>query len=88
MGFIIAGVMWSDFDTRMKDMHATAGTSAFMVLDGTKYMALSVIIGMGSWLPALTLGDSTDKLIGFFDNYNPKTEGSVDGTVDSDGTSL
>lgn len=55
---------------------------------GYKFLALGFIIGIGAWISGLALGDSCAELLGFFDNYNTKQEGSKDGTVDADGTSI
>lgn len=53
-----------------------------------KFFFSSIIVGVGAWISAIALGDSADKLLGFFDNYNTSEEGSVDGTRDKDGTSI
>lgn len=57
-------------------------------IKGYKFLALGFVIGIGAWISGLALGDSCAELLGFFDNYDTKTEASVDGTRDSDGTSI
>lgn len=55
---------------------------------GYKFLALGFVIGIGAWISGLALGDSAAELLGFFDNYNTKSEGVNGGTTDPKGTSL
>jgi len=57
---------------------------------GYKFLALGFIIGIGAWISGLALGDSCAELLGFFDNYNTKQEGTANGasSADADGTSI
>ena len=58
-------------------------------LAGYKFLALGFIVGIGAWVSCITLGDSAEQLLGFYDNYNPKIEGSTDLLgQDIDGTSI
>lgn len=57
---------------------------------GYKFLALGFIIGIGAWISGLALGDSCAELLGFFDNYNTKQEGTANNASqqDADGTSI
>lgn len=57
-------------------------------MDGYKWFTLGCVIGLGAFIPAVALGDSAKEMLGFYDNYNTKTEGYNDNERDNDGTSL
>lgn len=42
------------------------------VNDGVKYMSLGIVMGLGSLIPAYTVGDSVENTLMFYDNYNTK----------------
>ena len=82
VGYIEAAMLWQKYEDMEK-----AG-KAITQIQGYKFLALGFVIGIGAWISGLALGDSCAELLGFFDNYNTKQEGSKDGTVDPDGTSI
>jgi len=91
IGYIAAGLIFQKFVYREEGVVTQgSGGKAFGANDGYKYLALGVIIGGGSWVASVALGDSATKLLGFFDNYDTKSEGyNYDGSKrDSDGTSI
>ena len=81
-GYVEASMLWEKFEKIEKD------GKSISQLQGYKFLALGFIIGIGAWISGLALGDSAAELLGFFDNYNTKQEGSVDGDRDPDGTSI
>ena len=60
------------------------------MIQGYKFLALGFIIGIGAWISGLALGDSCAELLGFFDNYNTKLEGTglKENKADTEGTAL
>jgi hypothetical protein len=86
VGYVEAALLWQKYE----DMEAN--NIVMTQVHGYKFLALGFIIGIGAWISGLALGDSCAELLGFFDNYNTKTEGTNDGTGsgtrDADGTSL
>ena len=60
------------------------------IVEGYKYLALGCVIGVGAWISGLALGDSAEKLLGFFDNYAQYTDReATDGTnTDTAGTAI
>merc|ERR1712178_457879 len=86
VGYIEGALLWERYET----MEA-AGTTVTIV-QGYKYLALGCVIGIGAWISGLSLGDSAQELLGFFDNYSSKTksEAREKGTndVDPDGTAI
>lgn len=72
VGFIMSGLLWQHYEIREKG----AVTEGFLGLPFAttsmyKYLTLGLIVGGGAWISAMTLGDSANKLLGFFDNYDP-----------------
>jgi hypothetical protein len=67
VGYVCAGLMWSIFDERMLAAK-TEGTHGWGLSyqDGYKYMALSIITGIGAWIGAVATGDSSTELLGFY----------------------
>lgn len=63
----------------------TAGQT-ITIVEGYKYLALGCVIGVGAWISGLALGDSANKLLGFFDNYDSKTK--TEATDDRDGIAI
>jgi len=86
VGYIEGALLWERYET----MEA-AGTTVTIV-QGYKYLALGCVIGIGAWISGLSLGDSAQELLGFFDNYSSKTrnEAREKGTFDydPDGTAI
>merc|ERR1719502_1066137 len=85
VGYVEGALLWERYEA----MEA-AGTTV-SVVEGYKYLALGCVIGIGAWISGLSLGDSADKLLGFFDNYDSKTktEGTdSNGNADPDGTAI
>merc|ERR1719502_2523662 len=62
------------------------------IVQGYKYLALGCVIGIGAWISGLSLGDSAQELLGFFDNYDSKTKSEArdkdSGDYDTDGTAI
>merc|ERR1712187_463779 len=62
------------------------------IVQGYKYLALGYVIGIGAWISGLSLGDSAQELLGFFDNYADKTTKEAtdkeDGDPDANGTAI
>lgn len=88
VGFVLAGIMWAEFDQRLYIASTILGSSPFTRNDGYKMLTLAMVAGMGAWIPSVALGDSTKELLGFYDAYNTKVEGYKDGDRDPDGTSI
>jgi len=90
VGYVAAGILFEEF--RIREAGAALGLygAAFGANDGFKYLALGTIIGGGAWIASVALGDSATELLGFFDNYNTKVEGTENNatSADTDGTSL
>ena len=82
VGYIEASLLWQKYEDYEKN-----GKEITQIC-GYKFLALGFVIGIGAWISGLALGDSAAELLGFFDNYNTKQEGTHDGTVDPDGTSI
>ena len=83
-GYIEGALLWERYEAM-----ETVGKTVTIV-EGYKYLALGCVIGVGAWISGLALGDSAEKLLGFFDNYaqytdNEATDGS---TTDSAGTAI
>merc|ERR1711918_175205 len=61
------------------------------IVEGYKYLALGCVIGVGAWISGLALGDSAEKLLNFFNEYEQKTRdeaSDADGNTDADGTAI
>jgi hypothetical protein len=86
VGYVEAAMLWQKYEDMEKN------GVAMTQMHGYKFLTLGFIIGIGAWISGLALGDSCAELLGFFDNYNTKTEGTDDGltsgTRDPDGTSI
>lgn len=83
MGYVEGAMLWERYEAM-----ETVGKTVTIV-EGYKYLALGCVIGIGAWISGLALGDSANKLLGFFDNYNTMAE-AVDknGNFDRDGTAI
>merc|ERR1719502_2153385 len=85
VGYVEGALLWQ----RYESMEAAGLTVT--VVEGYKYLALGCVIGMGAWISGLALGDSANKLLGFFDEYEDKTKTEAqddDGNSDPDGTAI
>merc|ERR1719498_1340875 len=86
VGYIEGALLWDRYET-MKQAGQTV-----TIVQGYKYLALGCVIGVGAWISGLSLGDSAQELLGFFDNYASKTDDEASdkttGTVDVDGTAI
>merc|ERR1711998_89628 len=85
VGYIEGALLWERYET----MEANGTTVT--IVQGYKYLALGCVIGIGAWISGLSLGDSAQELLGFFDNYasKTKTEGTdSNGNADPDGTAI
>jgi len=93
-----ANFIWSAVELREADVKASGqyGTAVSMV-DAMKMGSLGMVIAMGTWISAYSLGNTVDELIGWFDDWtdpahndaskegNDKDDGDQ---VGPDGTSL
>merc|ERR1711934_81008 len=85
VGYVEGALLWERYET----MEAAGQTVT--IVQGYKYLALGMVIGIGAWISGLALGDSAEELLGFFDNYSDKTKNEAtdkDGNVDDDGTAI
>merc|ERR1719440_2005078 len=85
VGYVEGALLWQRYEA----MEAAGLTVT--VVEGYKYLALGCVIGMGAWISGLALGDSAEKLIGYFDEYEDDTHSEAvdkDGDADNDGTAI
>merc|ERR1711988_332965 len=86
VGYIEGALLWERYETMEQ-----AGQTVTIV-QGYKYLALGCVIGIGAWISGLSLGDSAQELLGFFDNYASKTKTEAQdketGDYDPDGTAI
>ena len=85
VGYVEGALLWQRYEA----MEAAGLTVT--VVEGYKYLALGCVIGMGAWISGLALGDSAEKLLGFFDEYANDTHSEAvdkDGNADTDGTAI
>merc|ERR1712178_531328 len=86
VGYVEGALLWERYEA----MEAQGTTVT--IVQGYKYLALGCVIGIGAWISGLSLGDSAQELLGFFDNYanKAKSEAREKGTndVDPDGTAI
>jgi hypothetical protein len=85
VGYVEGALLWERYEAM-----ETVGQTVTIV-EGYKYLALGCVIGVGAWISGLALGDSADKLLGFFDEYADDTHSEAtdkDGNVDPDGTAI
>lgn len=85
VGYVEGALLWQRYEA----MEAAGLTVT--VVEGYKYLALGCVIGMGAWISGLALGDSAEKLIGYFDEYEDDTHSEAqdkDGNFDTDGTAI
>merc|ERR1719473_626665 len=85
VGYVEGALLWERYEA----MEA-AGTTVTIV-QGYKYLALGCVIGIGAWISGLSLGDSAQELLGFFDEYQDQTKTEAtdsDGDKDKDGTAI
>merc|ERR1711898_21214 len=68
VGYVEGALLWERYET----MEAAGETVT--IVQGYKYLALGCVIGIGAWISGLSLGDSAQELLGFFDNYDSKTK--------------
>merc|ERR1712048_967007 len=84
VGYVEGALLWQRYEA----MEAAGLTVT--IVEGYKYLALGCVIGVGAWISGLALGDSANKLLGFFDDYEDDTHkeaSNTDGT-DPDGTAI
>merc|ERR1719362_2121137 len=84
-GYIEGALLWQRYEAM-----ETVGKTVTIV-EGYKYLALGCVIGVGAWISGLALGDSAEKLLGFFDNYDDYTNDEAtdsSGNRDADGTAI
>merc|ERR1711898_87600 len=82
VGYVEGALLWERYEV----MEAAGQTVT--VVQGYKYLALGCVIGIGAWISGLSLGDSAEELLGFFDNYASKTKTEArdaDNDLDPDG---
>merc|ERR1711975_147145 len=86
VGYVEGALLWERYEV----MEAAGQTVT--IVQGYKYLALGCVIGIGAWISGLSLGDSAQELLGFFDNYDSKTKSEAqdkeDGDYDTDGTAI
>merc|ERR1719440_2000892 len=85
VGYVEGALLWERYEA----MEAAGETVT--IVQGYKYLALGCVIGIGAWISGLSLGDSAQELLGFFDNYAKKTHSEAvdkDGDADPDGTAI
>merc|ERR1711988_630284 len=85
VGYVEGALLWERYEVM-----ESAGQTVTIV-QGYKYLALGCVIGIGAWISGLSLGDSAEQLLGFFDNYADKTKNEAsdeDGDRDADGTAI
>lgn len=68
VGYVEGALLW----IRYEEMESLGQTVT--IVQGYKYLALGCVIGVGAWISGLALGDSAEKLLGFFDNYASLTK--------------
>merc|ERR1719313_3967 len=66
-GYFEGALLWERYEAM-----ETVGQTVTIV-EGYKYLALGCVIGVGAWISGLALGDSAEKLLGFFDAYQDQT---------------
>merc|ERR1712046_175492 len=86
VGYVEGALLWERYEAMEQ-----AGQTVTIV-QGYKYLALGCVIGVGAWISGLSLGDSAQELLGFFDNYASKTKTEATdketGDADADGTAI
>merc|ERR1719313_319374 len=83
-GYVEGALLWERYEAM-----ETVGQTVTIV-DGYKYLALGCVIGVGAWISGLALGDSAEKLLNFFNEYEDKTndEASNGSNTDAAGTGI
>merc|ERR1711998_810970 len=84
-GYIEGALLWERYEAM-----ETVGQTVTIV-EGYKYLALGCVIGVGAWISGLALGDSAEKLLNFFNEYEQKTRdeaSDADGNEGADGTAI
>lgn len=85
VGYVEGALLWQRYEA----MEAAGLTVT--IVEGYKYLALGCVIGIGAWISGLALGDSAQKLLGFFDEYADDTKSEAvdkEGNKDADGTAI
>merc|ERR1712167_111043 len=85
VGYVEGALLWERYEV----MEAAGQT--ITIVQGYKYLALGCVIGIGAWISGLSLGDSADELLKFFDEYQDQTKqeaSDTDGNKDPDGTAI
>merc|ERR1719240_1341252 len=86
VGYVEGALLWERYEA----MEAQGTTVT--IVQGYKYLALGCVIGIGAWISGLSLGDSAQELLGFFDNYADKTkteaQDKTNNEYDADGTAI
>merc|ERR1719263_1551565 len=84
-GYVEGALLWERYEAM-----ETVGQTVTIV-EGYKYLALGCVIGVGAWISGLALGDSAEKLLNFFNEYEQKTRDEAtdaDNNRDADGTAI
>merc|ERR1719240_236907 len=83
-GYFEGALLWERYEAM-----ETVGQTVTIV-EGYKYLALGCVIGVGAWISGLALGDSAEKLLNFFNEYEDKTndEASNGSNTDAAGTGI
>merc|ERR1711998_631931 len=84
-GYVEGALLWERYEA------LEAAGQYLTVVQGYKYLALGCVIGIGAWISGLALGDSAQKLLGFFDEYADDTKSEAvdkEGNKDADGTAI
>ena len=80
LGWVEAFLLWGKINGR------ELANVPISLLEGYKVLALCLIVGVGSWVSALTLGDNAYQLLGYYDNYDTKQEGYGYDEIEQDAT--
>lgn len=88
-----ASNLWTLIETREASVKADGFYgSAVSMLDAMKFGMLGMVVAMGTWIAAYSLGNTVDENIGWFDQWSDDAsrEGrdKEDGDVDADGTAV
>ena len=84
-GYIEGALLWERYEAM------ETGGQTVTIVEGYKYLALGCVIGIGAWISGLALGDSAEKLLGFFNAYADKTDDEAtdsSGNKDTAGTAI
>lgn len=89
--FTAAGALWTSVEQREADV-ADKGQYGVAVstLDAMKFGAIGMIVAMGTWISAYSMGNTVDELIGWFDDWTDPShnDASKEGHDKDDGDQL